>query len=37
LKNLGYSSGADIQKFGLHLSTDKSHAAFEPENTAIEP
>jgi hypothetical protein len=37
LKNLGYSSGADFQKFGLHPDADKSRAAFEPENTAVEP
>ena len=37
LKNLGYSSAADMRKSGLHLNANSSHANFESENTAIEP
>ncbi|HXI72944.1 MAG TPA: hypothetical protein VNN22_21605 [Verrucomicrobiae bacterium] len=37
LKNLGYSSGADLQNFGLHSNPASPQANFEPENTAVEP
>jgi hypothetical protein len=36
LKNIGYSSSAEIRKFGLRLNTVSSHTNFESDNTSTE-
>jgi hypothetical protein len=36
LKNIGYSSSADIRKFGLHPGAASPGGVFEPENTSTE-
>jgi hypothetical protein len=36
LKNIGYSSNADIRKFGLHPGIASPGGVFEPENTSTE-